>query len=307
MPDPVASILIPAFRAATTLPLAIGSALRQTVRDVEIIVIGDGVDDATRSAARDAVGGDDRVRFLDLPKGDNRGEVHRHTGVLEARSNAILYLADDDLLLPDHVKNMLELLETSVFVQSRNGFIDAEDRLQLFPADLADPLCIAWHLKDPPRNAVSITGTAHSRQFYLELDEGWTVTPPGIWTDLYMWRKFFRHPDFSGATHPAMTTLQFPAALHMHRDPEDLHAMMVRWDAFTRRADVRAEMSALLQASEERELVSLSAALVDLRTEVADILKSRDELAAQLEAVHGTRSWRWTAPLRRMMALFRST
>ena len=124
------------------------------------------------------LGEDSRVRFLDLPKGENRGERNRDAGVRDARGDVVVYLADDDLLLPRHVENLLTLLEDVPFAQSRNGCFDADDNLRLYPTDLGDPECIEWHLKDPPRNRVSITGTAHTREAYLQLERGWEV-PPG--------------------------------------------------------------------------------------------------------------------------------
>jgi hypothetical protein len=192
-----------------------------------------------------------------------------------------VYLADDDILLPNHVENMLELLRESTFVQSRNGYIAPGDVLELFPADLSDPANIAWHLLDPPRNAVSITGTAHSRALYLALDHGWDVTPPGIWTDLHMWRAFFRHPGFVGATHTELTTLQFPATLYAQQSQSELQAMMRRWDEVSRRPDVSEATAALVDDAERRALVRLTMLATDTSIELSAL---RESLAATEEA-----------------------
>jgi glycosyltransferase involved in cell wall biosynthesis len=260
----LASILVPAFRSEATLAIAVRSALRQTVNDLEVLIIGDGLDEATRSVARELDAEDERVRFLDFEKGANRGELHRNVGVRAARSDAIFYLADDDILLPDHVANLLSLLDNHVFVQSRNAFVDKDEQLELLPADLSDPECIAWHLKDPPRNGVSITGTAHSRSYYLALDRGWSVTPAGLWTDLYMWRAFFSRSDFSGATHAEVTTLQFPATVHRERSADDHRELMNRWEEFSRLPDVRQRIAVLLDEAERRTLVRLTMLSTDL-------------------------------------------
>lgn len=240
----------PTFRAATTLAISVGSALRQTVSELEVIIVGDGVDQATRSVAESLVAHDARVRFLDLPKWENCGDLHRDLGVREAKSDAIVYLADDDILLPRHVENMIGMLVDRMLVQSSNGYISADDRLELHPANLSDPTCIAWHLADPPKNCVSITGTTHSRSSYLELETGWTVTPEGIWSDLYTWRKYFRRSDFRGATHREMTTLQFPAECHRNADPIEFAHTIARWDEFSRVADVQQRMAAMLGEAE---------------------------------------------------------
>ena len=298
----LASVLIPAFRSADTLGIAVHSALRQTQPDLEVLIVGDGVDEATRSVAVALAHEDARVRFLDLAKAENRGELNRDVGIHEARSDVIVYLADDDILLPTHVENVLELMRDHNFVQSKNGYIAPGDVLELFPADLSNPLNVAWHLQDPPRNAVSITGTAHSRELYLRLDHGWEVPPPGLWSDLHMWRAFFRHPDFSGATHAALTTLQFPATVYPDIDGEDLRSMMQRWDSFSRHPDVVERTAALVAEAERRTMVTMSMRLTELSFAYAEL----QELAAAAErsrteeqaAIFATLSWRVTAPLR---------
>ena len=162
----LATILIPTHDHASTLPLAVGSALEQTVADIEVVIIGDGATDAVRAAAQGLASSDERVVFHDFPKGPHHGEIHRGTAIERARSDAIFYLCDDDLLLVRHVANLLELLAGADLVQCRNGYVDTQGSLQLFPTDLALPEAVAWHLREPPRNATSLTGTAHTRSAY---------------------------------------------------------------------------------------------------------------------------------------------
>jgi hypothetical protein len=153
------------------------------------------------------------VVFLDRPKSAHHGEEYRHEAIVAARSNAIFYLCDDDLLMPDHVDDLLALLKRCNFVQSLNGFVSASGDIGFYPADLSDPSTIAMHLVvDKPYfyNAVSLTGTAHARDFYLELDQPWETTPPGRWPDHFQWCKMFLSPQLRAATSERMTALQFP-------------------------------------------------------------------------------------------------
>lgn len=211
-PAPRASVVIPTHNHDLTLPITVASVLAQTVTDLEVLIVGDGVTDDLRAMAANLAQSDERIRFFDLPKGEHHGEVHRDLAVRRARSNAIFYLCDDDLFLPRHLENLLPLLENHDLVQCRNGYLTQTGELVLYPTDLADPEAVAWHLQDPPNNCVSITGTAHRRDTYLALDEGWTVTPPGYYPDHHMWRKFLRRDGTRAATHPEMTAIQLPTS-----------------------------------------------------------------------------------------------
>lgn len=307
-----ATILIPTHDAPDSLPAAVASALDQTVDDIEVLIVGDGVAGRHRSVVEACAAGDARVRFLDLPKAAQRGERNRHHGVHAAASDAIVYLADDDLLLPRHVEHMLELLADSDLCQSFNAYIDRDDRLRLLPTDLSEARWRAWHLQDPPRNRVSITGTAHSRAAYDRLERGWDLAAPGVPTDLTLWRQFFLLDGLRGRTHSEVTTLQFPGFERSFMDEAAIAAQRDRWARFLARDDAHAALQRIARESARVELIEWSVLvheLADVRAgnEVereaaaqafAEASARADLLAAELEATHRTLSWRITAPLR---------
>jgi len=233
---PLASILIPTHDRPATLRLAVQSALAQSISQLEVIIIGDGVTDALRQEAFALQSSDQRVVFLDFPKGEHHGESYRHDAILAARSDAIFYLCDDDLFLPDHVSDLLELLVDHNFVQSLNGFIRSSGELEIYPANLKDPLTIHWHLRTDLTsfyNSVSLTGTAHSKGFYLDLDQPWETTPEGRWPDHFQWCKFFSSPDLQAATSSRMTALQLPTTVDGREGWSALerHAELAHWAA----------------------------------------------------------------------------
>lgn len=316
---PVASILIPTWDAADTLPLAVDSARRQTVVDIEIVIVGDGVTPAARDAIAPLIELDQRIRFLDLPKAPGRGERNRHRGVLACRSDLVVYLADDDLLLPWHVEQLAAAFASADFVQSLNGFIDAEDRLQLWPTDLGEGHWRDWHLRQPPRNRVSITGTAHLRARYTELEQGWVQPPSGSWADLTLWQQFFRLPGLRAATLRRLSTLQFPAHVRGLREPEAIAASYERWHAVVRDPDAAAVIAELQREAEWRELVRLSAEGTDRAIELAaatselaasQSARERAEeanalLALEVRELRASTSWRVTAPMRAIVSRLR--
>lgn len=103
MNNPLLSIIIPTHNRPQLVVRAVKSALEQTVKDLEIIV----VDDA--SEVTPELPQDSRVRMVRLSQ-PSGGSVARNVGTRAARSRWITYLDDDDRLLPDMVEQSLKAL-----------------------------------------------------------------------------------------------------------------------------------------------------------------------------------------------------
>jgi glycosyltransferase involved in cell wall biosynthesis len=107
------SAVIPTRNRPELLVCAVRSALRQTWRYLEVIVVIDGPDPATESAL--AAIGDTRVRSLvmDEPCG---GSMARNAGARAARGEWIAFLDDDDEWLPDKIeRQMAAVRATSIW------------------------------------------------------------------------------------------------------------------------------------------------------------------------------------------------
>ena len=282
-----ASVLIPIHDKPTTLPLTVDTVLRQSVEDLEILLIGDGVTDDVRAVVEGLVDSDARVRFLDFPKGPHHGERYRHDAIGAARSDALFYLCDDDLLLPDHVADLLSLLEQHSFVQSLNGEVRPDGQVRFYAADLADPEVVAMHLRDDIRFcSVSITGTAHTRELYDAAGDRWDTTPVGWWPDHWQFRKLMRHPSYAGATSPRMTALQFPTSSH-GRDAWTDEQRLAELEPWHRRVVAPAgqtDIDARCEAGRRAQLVEERAAIAVLHRDLAWIREQHETL---------TESQRW--------------
>jgi hypothetical protein len=265
---PSATILVPTHNHSSTLGLAVGSALAQSVRDIEVLIIGDGVTAEVRAVAELLARSDKRVRFFDHPKGENHGETYRDAAIREASSDALFYLCDDDVLMRHHVADLLELLKTHNFVQSKNGYFTVDGQIEPFPGDLAEADTIAQTLRDDRVfNVVSVTGTAHSREFYLG-GEPWTTTPPGEYPDHHQWRKMMRRPEFSGATSTRMTALQFPSSSE-GRDswtPERRVAEIAEWASLAATDEGQSRVDELVARGDRVTLIRYLAELTELRS-----------------------------------------
>lgn len=91
------SIIIPCYQQGPLLGEAVGSALAQTHRELEIIIVNDGSTDSTRAVAerfvREQSG---RVRLINQ---DNQGQaMAREAGLKAARGDFLVLLDADDLL-----------------------------------------------------------------------------------------------------------------------------------------------------------------------------------------------------------------
>ena len=341
--NPRASIVIPCHDKASTLPMTVDTILRQSVQEFEVLLLGDGVTDAVRAVIEDLCRRDGRIRFLDFPKGPHHGEQYRHDAVMAARSDAIFYLCDDDLLLPEHLADLLTLLEDATLVQSLNGYIRPDGSFRTYAADLADPISVEPILDERVRfNSISITGTAHRRSFYLEAGEHWETTPAGQWPDHHQFRRMMRHPSYRGATSHRMTALQLPTssdgrdawteeqrrvelarwhAVVVAPDGQDVVDELLFRGAMAELAEVRprlmrlethmANLEAHIEmldgeaAHREARLETLEATADRLRGKVRRLTRRRAELQAELDALRGSRSWHATAPLRAWGGLVR--
>lgn len=104
--QPFVSVIIPAYNAAGTVRRAIDSALAQTYRAFEIVVIDDGSADPTSEIVRTY---GDRVRLLCLPK--NRGESGAmNAGIEVAKGEYIAFLDADDEWLPAKLEKQMAAL-----------------------------------------------------------------------------------------------------------------------------------------------------------------------------------------------------
>lgn len=105
---PRVSVVMPAYRAASTVGGAVSSVLQQTFDDLELVVVDDGSDDATGEIAR-AHG--DRVRVV---RQDNAGvAAARNRGIAEARGELVAFCDADDVLLPGHVGALVEAYDAA--------------------------------------------------------------------------------------------------------------------------------------------------------------------------------------------------
>ena len=208
MPD--ATILIPTHRHAELVPFAVRSALAQVGASLELVIVGDGVEDDTREALAPFLS-DSRVQFFDWPKGERNGERLRHQALHECSGEIICYLSDDDLLLPWYVATMRDLLERVDVAQDLPVNIWPSGELRYHGFNLGRPEFVEQLVAGS--GGGGLTGLAHTRAFYEKLPYGWRPAPRGTPSDVYMLQQLVAVPGFRGAMSDRLATLNFPSPL----------------------------------------------------------------------------------------------
>ena len=97
------------YNQSQVLPYSIGSVLDQTVRDWELLVVGDGCSDDSAEVV--SAIGDPRVRWINLQPGTGHQYGPNNEGLRQARGDIVAYLGHDDLWLPHHLSLAVEAIE----------------------------------------------------------------------------------------------------------------------------------------------------------------------------------------------------
>jgi glycosyltransferase involved in cell wall biosynthesis len=280
--SPRVTVIIPTHNHATTVDLAVESALNQTVSDLDVVVIGDGVTDDTRDAVRSVLG-DDRVRFLDRPKSRSRAEATRHEVLSSVCSPFVCYLGDDDLLLRDHVEQMIGLLAEADFAHPLPLLIDRDGSLRAHPTDLTRPECVQWHLRaGPQHNAISLTGAAHRLDAYHRLPYGWLTPPAGTQSDLFMWRQWFQMPGLRFVTGSRLTVLKLEASVRQDMSCSARRLEMLSWKARAEKDGFADELSHLAADAFRRFAIETRLVVSSLEDQVEASIIERDNAVLQL-------------------------
>lgn len=110
--SPRATIAIPVFNSAATLPRCLQSAMRQTLTDIEILVADDGSTDESAAVVRRLAAEDSRIRLIRMERnGGKPRAMNRMTE--EARGAWFAVLDADDAYRPQRLASLITAAETA--------------------------------------------------------------------------------------------------------------------------------------------------------------------------------------------------
>ncbi len=110
MEKPLVSIVIATYNMADFLPLAIQSALAQTYRNIEVLIVDDGSTDRTAEAVAPFLD-DSRVRYRTQSNGGQT--IAKNRGIRDSTGEYVAFLDADDLWTPDKLEAQIPLFAAS--------------------------------------------------------------------------------------------------------------------------------------------------------------------------------------------------
>jgi|SRR5271157_405958 len=273
--SPRVTVIIPTYNYCSVLPYSIGSVLRQSFTDFELLVVGDGCTDGSEQVVTAIT--DPRLRWINLPINHGHQSAPNNEGLHQARGSIIAYLGHDDLWLPHHLEVLVSAIDAGADVaHSIVHRIGAEGNIQP-PA--------GGMLRFQPGEWMPPTGVAHRR----------TATEKvGGWRD---YRSLFIDPEsdlwlrmhqagFVFQPVPRLTAVKFPASWRKDIYKKRWSHEQQQWtDRILKEKDLEAvEMGKLLIAAElqRRRKLTLSAGfrevLARTGTEIRRRLPLKDTL-----------------------------
>lgn len=178
-------MLVPAFNATPFLERSVNSALKQTLKSVEIVIADDFSTDGTLELARRLSETHPNVRVVALP--ENGGPAAARNAAIAAATGEWLAILDaDDAYDPDHLERLCKIAEEhrADVVLSNFSFFDPVSQVR--GANGVPP-------QDPPRVVTRYEYVAHARPFLDHQD--WGLLKPMLST------AFVRERSISYPTH----------------------------------------------------------------------------------------------------------
>ena len=132
--QPLVSVIVPVYKVEDVLARCLDSLCRQSLRDIEIILVDDASPDRCGEICEQYAGEDGRFKVFHHLK--NRGlSVARNTGIAHASADYLLFVDSDDWVHEDFCKDAYECVimheaDIVIFCYERIGFPNTSSKRQ---------------------------------------------------------------------------------------------------------------------------------------------------------------------------------
>ncbi|MEE2788662.1 MAG: glycosyltransferase family A protein [Myxococcota bacterium] len=192
------TVLMAAYNRADLIGTAIQSVLDQDFKEYELVIVDDGSTDQTPNVVRGFT--DPRIRYIRKDVNEGRSPT-RNRAIAEARGEYVLWMADDDLLMPGVLRLYDETLTAEPHIDVMYGHLQLFDHetgrdLNLFePNDWTgqDQAIIGAKLYG---SCVPDGGTANRRTLYAKVGSGPYDDEFVRAQDYELWTRIVGHARF---------------------------------------------------------------------------------------------------------------
>ena len=170
--SPKVSLLIPTYNNGHTVGESIESCLKQTYKDLEILIYDEASKDNTREVINAYAAKDPRVRVM--TSDTNSGPLMAWRKLLhEARGKYCTFVWSDDLILPKFVERLAGVLDANprdllAGCNAYRYYIPSDPKAHIAPADLDNP-DPAWKWLNEPYETARIRGDVYALGIFAKI------------------------------------------------------------------------------------------------------------------------------------------
>lgn len=198
---PRVTVILPTFNWSSVLPFSIGSVLRQSFADFELLVIGDCCTDDSEQVV--AAIPDARVRWINLAANHGHQTGPNNEGLRQARGSVIAYLGHDDLWLPHHLQTLLAAIDEGADMAHSIVHMIDSDGTVLRP----NPGMVRFQ----PGRSVPPSGVVHRRSATEQVGEWKDYRTLAVDPETDLWERMYR-AGLRIQSVPRITAVKFPAS-----------------------------------------------------------------------------------------------
>ncbi len=197
---PLVTVIIATYNWSSVLPFSVASALGQTFRNLEVLVVGDGCTDDSEAVV--AAIDDPRLRWINLPENTGHQSGPNNEGLRQSRGELIAYLGHDDLWLPHHLALLVAALSKGAdLAHGITALVHPDGRLQAYP----------FRFSFRPGRAIPPSSMVHRRAVTDAVGNWKPFTELTEDPEVDLWRRAY-HAGYRVGFVPRLTVVKFPAS-----------------------------------------------------------------------------------------------
>lgn len=144
---PMVSVVVPTYNRREKIKEALTSIMRQSLSDVEILIVDDCSTDGTEKHLQRFVNRDPRFKILRTPENSNLPAIPRNVGIQQSRGRYVAFLDDDDVWFSFKLMRQVQALERYSALAMVHSRLIAKGNFEMLPSLMNLP-CSARQKKE---------------------------------------------------------------------------------------------------------------------------------------------------------------